>query len=118
MLPEALDLIRAWGFVYKSGAAWGKESKTGEKWAFGTGYIFRSAAELLLVGTRGSPPVKSRSERNIIYAPVREHSRKPDDCYGMIERLYDGPYIELFARNTRPGWAAWGNEVGKYGVSV
>lgn len=114
MLPEALDLMGAWGFAYKTGGAWAKRSSTGRKWAFGTGYIFRSAAELLLVGTRGEPKWLSRSERNLWALPVREHSRKPDELYGVIERLTPGPRLELFARTQRPGWVAWGNETGKF----
>ncbi|WP_417790681.1 MT-A70 family methyltransferase [Terasakiella pusilla] len=113
MLPQAVELMDAWGFKYKSGGAWHKKTKHG-KTAFGTGYIFRSAAELFLVGTRGKPSTNNRSTRNIIEAQVREHSRKPDCTYDLIENLFDGPYLELFARQTRPGWDAWGNEVGKF----
>ena len=113
MLPEAIDLMAAWGFKYKSGGAWHKKTKHG-KTHFGTGYVFRSAAELFLVGTRGKPAINNRSTRNIIEAQVREHSRKPDCTYDLIENLFDGPYLELFARQTRPGWGAWGTEVGKF----
>lgn len=113
MLPEAVDLMRAWGFTYKSGGAWHKKTKHGKS-AFGTGYIFRSAAELFLVGTRGAPKGLNRSTRNIIEAPVREHSRKPDCTYDLIEGLFSGPYLELFARQRRPGWDAWGNQVDKF----
>jgi N6-adenosine-specific RNA methylase IME4 len=115
MLPEALELIRAWGFAYKTGGPWAKRSSTGNKWAFGTGYIFRSAAELLLVGTRGKPTWLSKSERNLWVAPIREHSRKPDCVREMIERLAPGPRLELFARESVPGWVGWGDEVGKFG---
>lgn len=132
MLPEALHVMKAWGFEYKSGGAWAKMTTTGTKWQFGTGYVFRSAAELFLVGKRGNPKQRdtkeARSVRNLIgeddllcsgcafgvAAPIREHSRKPDRMYEMIETLFDGPYVELFARNTRPGWQSWGNEVGKF----
>lgn len=116
MLPEALRLMTAWGYAYRTGGAWGKQSTTGRKLAFGTGYIFRSAAELLLVGVRGKPEWLSRSERNLWLAPIREHSRKPDCVIEMIERLAPGPYVELFARQARPNWSAWGNEVGKFDV--
>jgi len=114
MLPEALDLMRAWGFTYKTGGAWGKQSTTGRKLAFGTGYIFRSAAELLLVGTQGEPKWHSASERNLWLAPIREHSRKPDLIHEVVERLTPGPRIELFGRQARAGWTVWGNEADKF----
>lgn len=114
MLPEAIECMTAWGFTYKSAAAWAKQSSTGQKWAFGTGYIFRSAAEFVLVGTRGKPAVRSRSVRNLIVAPVRQHSRKPDDLHTMAEQLYDGPGCELFGREARAGWDVWGNQADKF----
>lgn len=114
MLPDAIDLMRAWGFTFKSAGAWAKQSSTGQKWAFGTGYCFRSAAEFFLLGTIGKPKIKSRSVRNLIVAPVREHSRKPVDQYEMAEQLFDGPHVELFSRTGRPGWQSWGNEAGKF----
>lgn len=113
MLPEALQLMECWGFKYKSGAAWHKKTKHG-KTAFGTGYIFRSAAELLLVGTNGEPRARNKSTRNIIESPVREHSRKPDETVTMIEKLFHGPYLELFARTQREGWTTWGNQTDKF----
>lgn len=118
MLPDAIKLMQAWGFAFKSAGAWAKQSRTGEKWAFGTGYCFRSAAEFFLLGTIGKPPIRSRSVRNLIVAPVREHSRKPDSQYLIVERLFDGPYLEMFARSSRPGWSAWGNEAGKFEVAA
>lgn len=114
MLPQALAVMDEWGFQFKTAGAWAKQSKTGAKWAFGTGYCFRSAAEFFLLGTRGRPAVQSRSVRNLIAAPVREHSRKPDDLHAMAEALYAGPRLELFARERRPGWDAWGNEADKF----
>lgn len=114
MLPQAFDVMQTWGFEFKTAGAWAKESKTGEKIAFGTGYVYRSAAEFYLVGTLGKPVIKSRSVRNLIWAPVREHSRKPEQMHTDIEALFDGPYLELFARETRPGWTAWGNQVEKF----
>lgn len=120
LLQEGLDVIKAWGFQYKTGLAWHKRSSTwtpdspNPKTAFGTGYIFRSASECLLVGTRGRPQLKNRSTRNVLEAAVREHSRKPDQCYGMIEAMYDGPYLELFARQSAPGWDVWGNQTEKF----
>lgn len=113
LLPEALDLLDDWGFAYKTGGAWGKLTKYG-KVAFGSGYLYRSAAELWLLGTRGSPAVRSHSVRNLILEKRREHSRKPDQMYDDIEALFDGPYLELFARARRQGWDAAGREVGKF----
>lgn len=115
MLPDALALMAAWGFTFKSAGAWAKQSSTGTAWAFGTGYCFRSAAEFFLLGTMGKPKINSRSVRNLMVAPVREHSRKPEQQYAILEHMFDGPYLELFARQTRPGWDAWGNETTKFG---
>lgn len=114
MLPDALALMSAWGFTFKSAGAWAKQSSTGAAWAFGTGYCFRSAAEFYLLGTIGAPRVRSRSVRNLIVSPVREHSRKPGNLHADAEALFDGPYAELFARETRAGWSAWGNEAAKF----
>lgn len=110
LLNRAIDLLDAWGFTFKSAGAWAKQSSAGNSWAFGTGYVFRSAAEFYLVGTIGKPRVQSRSIRNLIAAPVREHSRKPDQMHHDVQALYAGPYAELFARQRRPGWDAWGNQ--------
>lgn len=126
MLPQALALLAGWGFAYKTMGAWAKLSKTGGKQAFGTGYVYRSALEPWLLGQFGKVAPISRSVRNLIgddlagldewaiASPVREHSRKPEAMHKSIEALFDGPYCELFARARRPGWDAWGNEVGKF----
>lgn len=115
VLAWSLKLLDAWGFSYSSAGAWAKQAKGGGgKWTFGTGYRYRSAAEFWLLGTIGQPRQTSRSERNLIVAPVREHSRKPDAMHEMIERQFAGPYLELFARERRPGWTVWGNEIGKF----
>jgi N6-adenosine-specific RNA methylase IME4 len=95
-------------------ALWAKQSRAGEKWAFGTGHVLRSAAEFFLIGTFGRPPVLSHGERNLVVAPVREHSRKPDVLHDVMLRLYGGPGAELFAREAREGWEAWGNELGRF----
>jgi N6-adenosine-specific RNA methylase IME4 len=118
MLPDAIETLAAWGFQFKSAGAWAKQSSTGKSWAFGTGYCFRSAAEFYLLGTIGRPRQTSRSIRNLIVAPVREHSRKPDDLHIHAEALFEGPRCELFARERRPGWDAWGNQVEKFGGSA
>lgn len=114
MLPEALETMEAWGFAFKSAGAWAKQSSTGQKWAFGTGYLYRSAAEFWLLGTFGKPNVKVKNVRNLIVAPVREHSRKPDQMRTEIERQWEGPYIELFARESSPNWTSWGFETEKF----
>jgi len=129
-LAQAFDVIRAWGFEYKSAAAWAKESKNSgtfdsesadHKFTFGPGYIFRGAAEFLLVGTRGKPAWRATSEarsvRNLIYAPVREHSRKPDCQWSIVETLTVGPYIELFSRCPRPGWDSFGDQAEQFAAA-
>lgn len=114
MLPQALELMQAWGFTYSTGGSWTKLTKNG-KLHFGTGYRFRSTTEPFLIGTRGKPPIKSRNTRNIIEAMAREHSRKPDDQYAMCEALADGPYLEMFARQCYADhWDVFGNETNKF----
>jgi N6-adenosine-specific RNA methylase IME4 len=114
MLDQGLWLMKQYGFTFKSAAAWAKQSSTGNKWAFGPGYTFRSACEFILLGTIGSPKVISHSVRNLIVAPVREHSRKPDDLHRMAEAMYAGPRCEIFGRESRDGWEAWGNQADKF----
>jgi N6-adenosine-specific RNA methylase IME4 len=112
MVPQALDVMKAWGFSPKSMGTWAKQSKTGNRWAFGTGYVWRSAAEFYLFGTIGQPKSAVRDVRNLIVAPVREHSRKPDQMHADLERMFPGAAkCELFARQQRTGWEAWGNEL-------
>lgn len=107
-LDEAMHLGAAWGFEWKTIVfVWVKPS-------IGFGYWTRKQTELCLLFTRGKPRRKSRGVPELIMAPRREHSRKPDEVYGRIEALVDGPYLELFARTTWPGWDAWGNQVGKF----
>ena len=114
MLPQAIATMAAWGFRYSSAGAWGKLSKTGAGPAFGTGYDYRSAAEFWLLGKLGNPKPLVRNVRNLVIAPVREHSRKPDSHRAEVERHWPGPRCELFAREPRPGWDGWGNEVNKF----
>lgn len=114
-MPQALATMTAWGFAFKSMGAWAKRSSTGQKWAFGTGYCYRSAAEFWLLGTVGHPKQRVRDVRNLIVAPIREHSRKPDEMRVNCERLWAGPYAELFARERAPGWDAWGLEADRFG---
>lgn len=114
MLPEALDVMAAWGFGYRTKLTWAKRSSTGKHWQFGTGYWLRSSTEDLLIGVRGHWSPRNRRTRSIFEAPVGRHSEKPDGVRGLIVDLVgDVPRIELFARSTAPGWTAWGDQVGK-----
>lgn len=109
-LPQALALMNAWGFTYSTGGAWAKRTPSG-KAAFGTGYVLRSACEPFLVGRVGNPQTASRSERNLIDALRREHSRKPPEMRAMVERLLPRAWcVELFAREPWPGHDVWGNQ--------
>lgn len=113
-LSEALDLMRAWGFEYKTIAFhWVKTTKAGDP-KMSLGYWTRKEAESCLLGTRGRPKRVGKGVRQVLLQPPREHSRKPDDFYARIEALTTGPYLEMFARQRRPGWDAWGNEVNKF----
>lgn len=114
LLDVQIETLKAWGFAYKSAGAWAKQSKTGRSLAFGPGYIQRAAAEFWLIGTIGSPKRISRSVRNLILAPVREHSRKPDQMHRDCEALWPGPRCELFARETRENWHAWGDQTDRF----
>jgi N6-adenosine-specific RNA methylase IME4 len=104
---HALAVLERWGFAFKTMGAWAKQSKSGQHWQFGAGYLLRSAAEFFFVGTRGRPQQLSRASRNLIVAAVREHSRKPDEIYKLIEATWPGPYVELFARYPHAGWQQW-----------
>jgi N6-adenosine-specific RNA methylase IME4 len=116
MLPDALQVISRWGFTYKGLAwEWIKYNPETGKYAFGPGYGTRKNLEPCILATRGAPERKSKSVRDFIMAPRREHSRKPDEQYERIEALFDGPYLELFARQQRPGWTSWGNQIDKFG---
>lgn len=114
MLEDAFTVMKRFGFKYKTGGAWHKQTKHGKN-AFGTGYIYRGAGELWLVGTRGNPQLKNKSTRNSFNAKLREHSRKPERFYRDTLNLFGGPYLEMFARQTRPGVDAWGLEIDKFG---
>lgn len=103
-IREGIDVMEAWGFTYRSPLTWIKPR-------FGLGQYLRQQTEHLLLGTRGHAPVKFRGQGTWMYAPVQAHSHKPEEQYGVIERLSDGPYLELFARRHQSGWFAWGNEI-------
>jgi N6-adenosine-specific RNA methylase IME4 len=110
--PGALEVIRAWGFEYKTaGFVWVKQNRGGEGLFTGMGYWTRANTEPCLLATRGSPERMAMDVHQVIMAPVAEHSRKPDETRTRIERLINGPYLELFARAPVPGWTVWGNEV-------
>jgi len=115
MLPQAFEVMAAWGFKYSSMGVWHKRTRHGRT-QFGTGFRMRSACEPFLIGTVGSPKT-SRSHRNLIEGLCREHSRKPSEAYSWAETyMKDARRVELFSRETRPGWAVWGNEVDKFSV--
>lgn len=121
-IDRSLEMIRAWGFKYVTGGSWHKRTKHGKS-GFGTGYRFRSATEPYLLGTLGNPKTV-KDIRNLIVAEGFDeidaenlgHSRKPDEQYEVCERIMPRAlrYLELFSRKTRPGWDAFGNEVGKF----
>ena len=123
LLPEGLKVMESWGFKYKSNLIWQKIRKDGGPDGRGVGFYFRNVTEIVLFGTRGKNARTldpGRSQVNFIEADEpdgdllktrkREHSRKPDEQYGIIEACSRGPYLELFARGERPGWSVWGNQ--------
>ena len=112
LLAEGLEVMKAWGFTYKSNLVWYKIRKDGGPDGRGVGFYFRNVTELILFGTKGQMRTlqPARSKVNILSTQKREHSRKPDELYDLIEECSPGPYLELFARFRRPGWNQWGNE--------
>ena len=115
LLKEGLELMAAWGFEYKTVAfTWAKRTKTDTGWFFGLGYWTRANPEMCLMGTVGKPARLSRGVRQLITSPIREHSRKPERCYSDIENLVEGPYLEMFGRQERPGWDVFGNQTDKF----
>lgn len=127
LLPQAFDIGRAWGFEYKTVAfVWAKlRRETSERhklhddpwhklFPIGTGYWTRANPEICLLFTRGNPKRNSAAVRKLLVEPRREHSRKPDRVRSDIEALVDGPYLELFARSSAPGWDCWGNQTDKF----
>jgi N6-adenosine-specific RNA methylase IME4 len=113
MLPEGLSVMAAWGFTYKSNIVWHKIRKDGGPDGRGVGFYFRNVTELLLFGVKGRkartlPP--GRRQVNYLATRKREHSRKPDEQYEIIETCSPGPFLELFARGRRQGWSAWGSQ--------
>jgi N6-adenosine-specific RNA methylase IME4 len=111
-LPDALEVIQAWGFEFKTAAfVWVKQNRSGEGLFTGMGFWTRANTEPCLLATRGSPLRLAADVHQVILSPVREHSRKPDEVRSRIERLVAGPYLELFGREQAPGWTVWGNEI-------
>lgn len=112
LIGEGLEVMRRWGFTYKTNIVWFKVRKDGGPDGRGVGFYFRNVTELVLFGTKGHLRTlkPGRTQTNIISTRKREHSRKPDELYDIIERCSPGPYLELFARQNQQGWTAWGNE--------
>lgn len=114
-LPDAIDVGQAWGFKFKTVAfVWAKRTKKDKGWHMSLGYYTRGQTEQCLLFTKGAPKRKSASVRQLIVAPRREHSRKPDQQYERIETLFEGPRLELFARYRREGWDCWGNQTDRF----
>jgi len=115
LIPEALMIVEAWGFDYRTVAfTWVKTNPVSGNLFIGCGSWTRANPEPCLLGIKGRPKRKDAGIPQLIVSPRREHSRKPEEAYHRIETLLDGPYLELFARTERPGWDAWGDEVGKF----
>ena len=111
MLPEAIEVGRAWGFAYKTtGFTWAKTNRTKPGYSVGLGYWTRGNPESCLYFTRGKPKRLSAAVRQLIVAPRREHSRKPEEARERVEALVPGPYLELFCREPRAGWSSWGDQ--------
>lgn len=112
LLAQGLMALETWGFTYKANLVWHKIRKDGGSDGRGVGFYFRNVTELVLFGTRGKlrTSAPGRSQVNLFASRKREHSRKPDELYHIIERCSPGPYLELFARHHHPGWLAWGDE--------
>ncbi len=118
LLPEGLQVMESWGFTYKTNLIWYKIRKDGGPDRRGVGFYFRNVTEVILFGVRGKKNLRTlqpgRSQENIISSIKREHSRKPDEQYDLIEACSSGPFIELFARGPRKGWFNWGNQAEEY----
>ena len=118
LVLEGLDVMKRWGFTYKTHLIWYKIRKDGGPDGRGVGFYFRNVTEMILFGVRGNLRTgdPGRTQVNLIPTRKREHSRKPDELYPIIEACSPGPYLELFARAKRDGWSHWGNEIDKNGV--
>jgi N6-adenosine-specific RNA methylase IME4 len=116
LLLEGLTIMKAWGFTYKTNLVWYKVRKDGGPDGRGVGFYFRNVTELLLFGVKGKLWTfkPGRTQVNVLVTRKREHSRKPDEFYRIIEACSPGPYLELFARQRVRGWEQWGNQVDSY----
>lgn len=117
LLPDGLEVMKSWGFQYKSNIIWHKIRKDGGSDGRGVGFYFRNVTEILLFGIRGKNArtlAPGRSQVNCIATRKREHSRKPDEQYALIESCSPGPFLEMFARGNRENWASWGNQAEEY----
>jgi len=117
LIPEGLDVMSHWGFTYKTNLIWYKVRKDGGPDRRGVGFYFRNVTEVILFGVRGKNArtlKPGRSQENIISSQKREHSRKPDEQYQLIESCSTGPFLEMFARGPRDGWFGWGNQAEEY----
>jgi N6-adenosine-specific RNA methylase IME4 len=116
LLKEGMEVLEAWGFQYKTNIIWHKIRKDGGPDGRGVGFYFRNTTEMILFGIRGRlrTLAPGRRQVNIVRTQKREHSRKPDELYEIVEACSPGPYLELFARGKRPRWDQWGNEVEDY----
>lgn len=112
LLQEGLEVMKAWGFQYKSNIIWHKERKDGGSDGRGVGFYFRNVTEMILFGIKGRMRTlqPGRSQVNYLSTRKREHSRKPDEIFDIVEACSPGPYLELFARFPRANWSQWGNE--------
>lgn len=117
LLPDGLKVLASWGFEYKTNLVWHKIRKDGGPDGRGVGFYFRNTTELLLFGVRGKNArtlAPGRRQVNVINTRKREHSRKPDEAYSLIEACSPGPFLELFARGSREGWSSWGDQAQEY----
>ena len=117
LLGEGLEVMKRWGFTYKTNFVWYKVRKDGGPDRRGVGFYFRNVTELVLFGTRGKNArtlQPGRRQENILLTRKREHSRKPDEFYQIIEACSPGPYLEIFARHPRPGWHQWGDGLARF----
>ena len=116
LLAEGLETMKKWGFTYKTNIIWSKIRKDGGPDGRGVGFYFRNVTEVILFGIKGRMRTlkPGRSQVNIISSRKREHSRKPDELYPIIESCSPGPYLELFARGKRANWSVWGNQTNDY----
>lgn len=113
LIPEGLRVMSAWGFNYKSNIIWHKIRKDGGSDGRGVGFYFRNVTEVILFGVRGKKArtlAPGRRQVNMIQTRKREHSRKPDEQYPLIEACSSGPFLELFSRGVREGWTVWGDQ--------